>query len=865
MYKVERTESLPATKDGPSGPRTSSVLWPTLVAWLPIPVILVALVILAVFHTDAVWNPPQLIPILNIAFLAVVSFGISLVAARSFLVGRVISILFLGCGTLVLGLGTVVAALPIAGQGPNSMVTVYNTGACLAGFCHLASSAVSMTAPRRRILSSRVILPACYLGIIALVIVLVTLVRARVWPVYFIQGSGETAFGLTVVYTTAALFAISAVLFIVQTWGTGLSFRRWYGLGLGLIAVGLFGVSFQTSIGDALNWVGRSAQYLGGIYLLVAVALEVRRTGAWLLPVERALRESEDRYQSIVNLSPDGILVCAGGRFTFANPAAVALLGAESPEEIVGKELMDLVPPEQREVFDQFIDQAKNCRLVSPLETLFTRLDGRLAEVEIAGAMVESEGGFVTQLVVRDIAGRKRAEEEREAKVEFLRLVNQSRYTAELIKSAATFFHQLSGCEAVGLRLREAEDFPYYVAHGFPECFIRAENQLCARDDNGDLRRDEVGDPVLECMCGNVICGRFDSSKPFFTERGSFWTNSTTELLRTTTDGDRQARTRNRCNGEGYESVALIPLQVGEERLGLIQLNDRRRGVFTAQFISEWETLADYLAIALSRFRAGEERERLLAAEQEARTRAEEAVRQRDEFLSVASHELKTPITSMLGFAQLAQRRLERDGRLEGEEGRRSLNIIEQQTKKLSGLISRLLDIARIESGKLTVERRETDLADLAERMVTATQMSSASHAITLKSPGRMIAYVDQFRLEQVLTNLLDNAVKFSPDETEVEVELTWSNMAEVRMSVRDHGPGIPSEHREGIFSRFYQVQRDKRGGGMGLGLYISNEIVALHGGFITVEFPEDGGTRFVVSLPVGTEVSSKEPAVDRS
>ena len=107
--------------------------------------------------------------------------------------------------------------------------------------------------------------------------------------------------------------------------------------------------------------------------------------------------------------------------------------------------------------------------------------------------------------------------------------------------------------------------------------------------------------PLIECMCGNVICGRFDPSQPFFTARGSFWTNCTTELLASTTEADRQARTRNRCNGQGYESVALIALAVGDDRLGLLQFNDRRKGRFTAEGIALWERLAGYLAVALAK------------------------------------------------------------------------------------------------------------------------------------------------------------------------------------------------------------------------------------------------------------------------
>jgi PAS domain S-box-containing protein len=108
-------------------------------------------------------------------------------------------------------------------------------------------------------------------------------------------------------------------------------------------------------------------------------------------------------------------------------------------------------------------------------------------------------------------------------------------------------------------------------------------------------------------MCGNVIQGRTDPSKPFFTSKGSFWTNNTTQLLATTTDVDRQARTRNRCNGEGYESVALIPLRVGAETFGILQLNDRRKGMYSLDLIEQWERLAGYLAVALAKFRTEED------------------------------------------------------------------------------------------------------------------------------------------------------------------------------------------------------------------------------------------------------------------
>lgn len=164
-------------------------------------------------------------------------------------------------------------------------------------------------------------------------------------------------------------------------------------------------------------------------------------------------------------------------------------------------------------------------------------------------------GGFG---ITQDITARKQAKHEREIAAQFLALVNASRGLRPLLQAATGFFREQCGCEAAGIRLKDGDDFPYFETQGFPAEFVRLENSLCCREPDGTVQRDHAGNPVIACMCGNVICGRTDPAKPFFTPAGSFWANSTSRLLATTSDADRQARTRNRCHGEGYESVALI-------------------------------------------------------------------------------------------------------------------------------------------------------------------------------------------------------------------------------------------------------------------------------------------------------------------
>jgi PAS domain S-box-containing protein len=224
------------------------------------------------------------------------------------------------------------------------------------------------------------------------------------------------------------------------------------------------------------------------------------------------------------------------------------------------------------------------------------------------------------------------------------------------------------------------------------------------------------------------------------------------------------------------------------------------------------------------------------------------AVAARDEFLSVAAHELKTPVTSLRGFAQLLLRDI--DAQRESSPQRRdaALRAIDQQSGKLSELVSRLLDTAQIEAGKLRLDPARTDLAALVRAVIG--QRQDAGHVIRYQGPARLDAFVDPIRLEQVVTNLLGNAVKFSPTGGAITVALEQSENGAIRLTVTDEGAGVPPDQREAIFGRFYQAQGERGLAGMGLGLYITREIVELHGGSVRVEEPEQGGARFVVALP---------------
>ncbi len=288
----------------------------------------------------------------------------------------------------------------------------------------------------------------------------------------------------------------------------------------------------------------------------------------------------------------------------------------------------------------------------------------------------------------------------------------------------------------------------------------------------------------------------------------------------------------------GLGSYMVVPLRARGRILGAITFltSDSARG-FDPATRRLAEDLAERAAVAA-------DNARLYRA-------AQEAVRARDEFLSVAAHELRTPITSLRGYAQLTLRQYEKAGPPDPERVRRALHVIDQQSAKLAHLVGQLLDSARIEAGRLALERAPADVVGLAAGLVRATQARSRKHTLRLDAPPSLPAYVDALRLEQVLTNLLDNAVKYSPDGGPVVVTLSTPEADWLQITVTDQGIGIPPAQRERIFERFYQGHGPGSFGGMGLGLHISRQIVELHGGQIAVEGPPEGGTRFVVRIPL--------------
>jgi PAS domain S-box-containing protein len=320
----------------------------------------------------------------------------------------------------------------------------------------------------------------------------------------------------------------------------------------------------------------------------------------------RELQKDEERLRLVIEQSPVGIVFSRDGITLDANKVYLSMFGYANIAELRGTPRINQIAPQCRpESVDRIRRRAQGQTLENTYETIGLRKDGSHFPFHASVNMIVLPDGPLTISFLIDITERKQMEVQERIAHDVLNLLNRPEGVLGAIGNILLLVKKSMGFEAVGIRLQEGDDFPYYENNGFPEEFVRAERRLCVYDEEGKIMHDEQGKPVLECMCGNIIRGRTDETRPFFTGKGSFWTNSTTALLTSMTEDDRQVRIR-RCNDDGYESVALIPLRAGDEIIGLLQINDRRRDRFTSEVIRFFEGLGASIGIALSRKRSEE-------------------------------------------------------------------------------------------------------------------------------------------------------------------------------------------------------------------------------------------------------------------
>lgn len=312
-------------------------------------------------------------------------------------------------------------------------------------------------------------------------------------------------------------------------------------------------------------------------------------------------------------------------------------------------------------------------------------------------------------------------------------------------------------------------------------------------------------------------------------------------------------------NPYNITTVLTVALRVGEQVVGLLALDHSgAEHHYTTDEMQLARAIAQLTALVVERDRLLQER-----ATREAQVLAlEETNRRMSEFLSIASHELRTPLTSAIANTQLAEKQMRRLREEETEEGtavrrlRWLVTRTEQQLRRQNRLVSDLLDVSRIEAGMLVMDRQPCDIVTVVREAVEEQRIAHPGRVIKLSAPPAhtpIEAVVDADRIGQVVTNFLTNALKYSAQDAPVYARVS-AHAGRARVTVHDHGPGLPAEEREAIWEQFHRAPGVEvlsgSGVGLGIGLYISRTIIERHGGAVGVRSALGEGSTFWFEVP---------------
>jgi PAS domain S-box-containing protein len=608
--------------------------------------------------------------------------------------------------------------------------------------------------------------------------------------------------------------------------------RRAHVLGYALVALSVVGVTVvRLPLEPLLH--GRApyalyflpilwAAWYGGVGpTLLAITLSLASSWAFVIPVSepgyraslalflvvsgsmvvmaRIARATQDALfflASIVESSDDAIVTKSlDGIIGSWNSGAQRLFGY-AEHEVVGQPVTILIPPEHHDEERLILERLRRGEPIKHFETVRLTKDGRRIDVSLTVSPVRDRFGTIigASKIARDVSERERAAAE---------IATQREWLGRTLESIGDAVIATDSEGRVVFLNPVAEHLTGWAAddargRGCDEIFrIVNENT-----------RESVESPVSRVLRLGTVVGL---------------ANSTVLVARDGTErpiDDSGAPIRG-SDGQ-ISGVVLVFRDVSERR----RAEADRRSATT-------------------------ERERLLEGERAARSEAELANRSKDEFVAMVSHELRTPLNAIMGWTQILKSTPN-----DAEMLRRGIDVIERNTKAQAQLISDLLDMSRIISGKLRLDVHDVDLIGLINAAIETTRPAADAKRISMEArldPSVAATTGDSTRLQQCIWNLLSNAIKFTPQGGRVGISLGRSN-SHCEISVSDNGIGIPSDFLPFVFERFRQAETtaSKRTGGLGLGLAIVKQLVELHGGEVRVESQGEGkGATFTLALPI--------------
>lgn len=779
-------------------------------AWIPVLLLLAAIITAKLMGSNASYPSATLLLLLSFTFYTLVSLGTIYLIGRSFLASGSPGLLLLESGVILWCLAGTVGDFVYHGDA-NINITIFNTGILLAGLCHLGGT-ILMLRPQRVLRAKIIWLAVCSLLTLG-ALGLVTHAALNGWlPVFFITGQGGTQVRYMVLTSAIATFVLSAGLLKVNQRSAYLPFASWYALALLMLAVGLFGVMIQLSMGSVVNWLARTAQWLGGVYLLIAALASL---GESQLPIFPLQKQSNPAYYRDAIAA---VMVLAAGtvRLSF-----LSAMGTQAPFVTFYPAIM----------LASIYGGLRSGLLATALSALFADYFwiepvGRFG-VEHASNWLAIMTFLLSGIMISGIS-------------EAMHRARASASAAE--KQALIATERAAAAEA----LRESEKKYRSLFENMTE---EVHFWKLVRDENGQIKTWRVVDinpPALKAW------GRESREDTIGRIADEIYPGATAHFMpivrKIMTEGvpysyddyfpppvDKYFRFTSVPFGEyfittGADITDIKKAQIIDEQLNiqLKAVNERLHEEIAERKRAE-TALAEH------------------AAKLQARTEQLEGInKELDSFSYSISHDLRAPLRAIDGYSRMI---LKQQGGQFDANTNRQFDAIRSNTKMMGQLIDDLLALSRLGRAALSVSG--LNMEDLANEVWEDLKAGNPERPINIKIGPVPACRGDRSLIKQVLVNLLANAVKFSRVRSVPSIELGGHSAdGENIFYVRDNGVGFDMQYHDKLFGIFQRLHHDSEFEGTGIGLSIVRSIIHRHDGRVWAESKIDEGATFYFSLP---------------
>ncbi len=544
---------------------------------------------------------------------------------------------------------------------------------------------------------------------------------------------------------------------------------------------------------------------------------------------QKKIEEAQLRLAAIVEFSDDAIISeDLRGYITSWNKGAERLFQYKA-EEVLNKSVNVIVPPDLLEQEKEILSNLKKGKSTDHLQTVRISKDGTRINVSLSISTIKNPNGELIggSKIIHDISDIKRNEENLKFLARASKILSSSLdYQKTLNNLTQLAVPHIADWCSVDMLNSSSQVELVALAHKDPKKVAWAK----------ELRQRQPIDMNAPLGVPNVLRTGKSEIYPIITDA----------MLVAAAKNQKELQLARQI---GFTSVIIVPILSQRKPIGAISfITTESRKRYVEADLTVAEEIASRASLAI-------ENSRLYRSAQKELNERKKLEKQKDEFIGVASHELKTPVTSIKSYTQMLHYKFKKEGQLEAAN---LLAKLDTQIDKLTDLIGDLLDVTKIEAGKMAFNTTNFDFDDLVEEIVEEMQIITAKHKLIINGSSNQTINGDRERIGQVLINLISNAIKYSPNADKIVI----SNSREgknVKLCVQDFGLGIPEEKKNQVFNRFFRISgpNQETFPGLGLGLYISSEIIKRSKGKIWVESREGEGSVFCFSLPLKNMVNN--------